>query len=55
MDDEKIVVGTKRNIRDVALELTLAHINRLGCKSKEEISELYKLYHKTAREADAGY
>lgn len=50
MSDNKIVISNNRKIEDTATELTIEFM-KCNCLSKEEVAEVYKLFHKTATEA----
>ena len=54
MADEKITLSKQRNLNDVAVELTLAYMDKYGASSVEEVMEMYKKFHKNAFEAKKG-
>lgn len=51
MADEKIVIGSQRNVNDVALELTKMWYKTNPIESIEELKNTYKECHKAAHEA----
>lgn len=50
MSDNKVIISSQRNTNDVAIELTQYYLNRFENEhlTKEEFSEIYKFFYKTA-------